>query len=38
LYHIKPVKLDDETIKQLGLNTQAQFDKFDEGRKTDGRT
>lgn len=36
LYHIKPVKLDDTTIKKLGLNTQAQFNEFDERRSTDG--
>lgn len=36
MYHIKPVKLDDETIKALKLNTQAQFDEFDERRSTDG--
>ena len=29
MYHIKPVKPDDATIKTLKLNTQAQFDKFD---------
>lgn len=36
MYHIKPVKLDDKTIKSLKLNTQAQFDEFDERRSTDG--
>lgn len=35
MYHIKPVKLDDETIKVLKLNTQAQLDKFDEEARND---
>jgi hypothetical protein len=35
MYHIKPVKLDDETIKALKLNTQAQLDKFDEEASND---
>ena len=28
-YHIKPVKLDEETLIALGLNTRKQFDLFD---------
>lgn len=30
LHHIKPVKLDDDTIRLLKLNTKKQLDQFDE--------